>query len=64
MITNIEGAFRSEQAAAIVSPVLQATLPSVATAEQVASAITFLLCDDAANINGAILPCDGGWSAI
>ena len=51
-------------AAAVVGPVLQATLPSVATAEQVASAITFLLSRDAANINGAILPCDGGWSAI
>jgi NAD(P)-dependent dehydrogenase (short-subunit alcohol dehydrogenase family) len=64
VLTNIEGAFRSEHAAAIVGPVLQATLPSVATAEQVAAAITFLLSDDAANINGAILPCDGGWSAI
>lgn len=64
VITNIEAAFRSEEAAAVVGPVLQATLPSVATAEQVASAITFLLSDDAANINGAILPCDGGWSAI
>ncbi len=64
VITNIDGAFRSEQAAAVVGPVLQATLPSVATGEQVASAITFLLSDDAANINGAILPCDGGWSAI
>ena len=42
----------------------EATLPSVATPEQVASAIAFLLSDDAANINGAILPCDGGWSAI
>lgn len=30
----------------------------------VVAAITFLLSDDAANINGAILPCDGGWSAI
>jgi len=30
----------------------------------VAAAITFLLSDDAANINGAILPTDGGWSAI
>jgi NAD(P)-dependent dehydrogenase (short-subunit alcohol dehydrogenase family) len=64
VITNIEGAFRSEQAAAIVGPVLQATLPSVATPEQVAAVITFLLSGDAANINGAILPCDGGWSAI
>jgi NAD(P)-dependent dehydrogenase (short-subunit alcohol dehydrogenase family) len=64
VITNIEASFRSEQAAALVGPVMQATLPSVATPEQVASAIAFLLSDDAANINGAILPCDGGWSAI
>jgi NAD(P)-dependent dehydrogenase (short-subunit alcohol dehydrogenase family) len=64
VLTNIEGSFRSEQAAAVVGPVLQATLPSVATPEQVAAAITFLLSDDAANINGAILPTDGGWSAI
>jgi NAD(P)-dependent dehydrogenase (short-subunit alcohol dehydrogenase family) len=64
VLTNIEGSFRSEQAAALVGPVLQATLPSVATPEQVAAVITFLLSGDAANINGAILPCDGGWSAI
>jgi NAD(P)-dependent dehydrogenase (short-subunit alcohol dehydrogenase family) len=64
VLTNIEGSFRSEHAAAVVGPVLQATLPSVATPEQVAAAITFLLSDDAANINGAILPTDGGWSAI
>jgi NAD(P)-dependent dehydrogenase (short-subunit alcohol dehydrogenase family) len=64
VLTNIEAAFRSEHAAALVGPVLQATLPSVATPEQVAAVITFLLSGDAANINGAILPCDGGWSAI
>jgi NAD(P)-dependent dehydrogenase (short-subunit alcohol dehydrogenase family) len=64
VLTNIEGAFRSEHAAALVGPVLQATLPSVAAPEQVAAVITFLLSADAANINGAILPCDGGWSAI
>ncbi len=64
VLTNIEGAFRSELAAGLVGPVLQATLPSVATAEQVAAIITFLLSGDAANVNGAILPCDGGWSAI
>jgi NAD(P)-dependent dehydrogenase (short-subunit alcohol dehydrogenase family) len=27
-----------------------------------AASITFLLSDDAVNINGAILPSDGGWS--
>jgi NAD(P)-dependent dehydrogenase (short-subunit alcohol dehydrogenase family) len=49
---------------AAAGPVLQATLPSVATAEQVASVITFLLSGDAADINGAILPGDGGWSVV
>jgi hypothetical protein len=27
-------------------------------------AITWLLGDDASNVNGTILPSDGGWSAI
>jgi NAD(P)-dependent dehydrogenase (short-subunit alcohol dehydrogenase family) len=37
-------------------------IPTIATAEQLAASITFLLTDDAVNINGAILPSDGGWS--
>jgi NAD(P)-dependent dehydrogenase (short-subunit alcohol dehydrogenase family) len=37
-------------------------IPTVATAEQLAASITFLLSDDGVNINGAILPSDGGWS--
>ncbi|WP_200872871.1 hypothetical protein [Microbacterium sp. CH12i] len=40
----------------------RAAIPSIATAEQLAASITFLLSDDAVNINGAILPSDGGWS--
>ena len=40
----------------------QQAIPSVATAEQLAASITFLLSDDAVNINGAILASDGGWS--
>jgi hypothetical protein len=36
--------------------------PSIATAEQLAASITFLLSDDGVNINGAILASDGGWS--
>lgn len=36
-------------------------IPPVATAEHLAASITFLLSDDAVNINGAILPSDGGW---
>lgn len=38
-------------------------MPPIATAEQLAASITFLLSDDGANINGAVLPSDGGWSA-
>lgn len=40
----------------------QAAIPTVATAEQLAASITFLLSDDGVNINGAVLPSDGGWS--
>lgn len=37
-------------------------IPPIATAPQLAASITFLLSDDGVNINGAILPSDGGWS--
>lgn len=39
-----------------------ATMPSVATAEQIAASITFVLSGDAVNVNGAVLASDGGWS--
>ncbi|BCY06903.1 SDR family NAD(P)-dependent oxidoreductase [Actinoplanes sp. L3-i22] len=42
-------------------PFLQ-LIPAVAAAEHLAAAITFLLSDDAVNLNGVILPSDGGWS--
>lgn len=40
----------------------QKMIPTLATAEKLAASITFLLSDDGININGAILPSDGGWS--
>lgn len=40
-----------------------ASMPEIATPEQLAASITFLLSDDSTNINGAVLPSDGGWSA-
>jgi NAD(P)-dependent dehydrogenase (short-subunit alcohol dehydrogenase family) len=40
----------------------QAAIPTIATAEQLAASITFLLSDDGVNINGAVLASDGGWS--
>jgi NAD(P)-dependent dehydrogenase (short-subunit alcohol dehydrogenase family) len=51
----------SESGSARLAP-FQAQIPTVATAEALAASITFLLSDDAVNINGAILPSDGGWS--
>ncbi|MFI0238740.1 SDR family NAD(P)-dependent oxidoreductase [Streptomyces sp. NPDC016845] len=41
---------------------MRVAIPSLATAEELAASITFLLSKDAVNINGAILPSDGGWS--
>lgn len=39
-------------------------LPPLAEPEQLAASITFLLSDDGTNVNGVILPSDGGWSVI
>ncbi|GAA2460795.1 SDR family NAD(P)-dependent oxidoreductase [Streptomyces macrosporus] len=41
---------------------MRVAIPGLATAEEPAASITFLLSKDAVNINGAILPSDGGWS--
>jgi len=51
----------SEAGSARLQP-FQSAIPSLATAEQLAASITFLLSDDGVNLNGAILPSDGGWS--
>jgi len=63
-ITNIEGAMKSELAAQRVGPILQVVIPAPVTADILANSITWLLSDDAANVNGVILPSDGGWSAV
>jgi NAD(P)-dependent dehydrogenase (short-subunit alcohol dehydrogenase family) len=64
VLTNIEAPFRSEAAAARLGPLLQTVVPPPAQPEQLAAAITWLLSDDASNVTGAVLPSDGGWSAI
>lgn len=51
----------SERGSARLAP-FQGAIPSLATAEELAASITFLLSDDAVNINGAIVASDGGWS--
>lgn len=62
--TNIEAPFGSAYAAERIGPFLQVTVPPVATPEQLAAAITWLLSDDAANVSGVILASDGGWAAV
>lgn len=42
---------------------MRVAIPGLAMAEELAASITFLLSKDAVNVNGAILPSDGGWSA-
>ncbi len=51
----------SQEGTARLRP-FQNMIPPIALPEQLAASITFLLSDDATNINGAILPSDGGWS--
>ncbi|MGO4586220.1 SDR family NAD(P)-dependent oxidoreductase [Arthrobacter sp. 2RAF6] len=63
-ITNIEAVWGSQLAAERLGPLMQATVPTPATASQLAASITFLLSDDGTNVNGAILASDGGWSAL
>ncbi|WP_285247371.1 SDR family NAD(P)-dependent oxidoreductase [Pseudarthrobacter sp. efr-133-R2A-89] len=63
-ITNIEANWGSELAAGRLGPLMQANIPTPATAAQLAASITFLLSDDGTNVNGAVLASDGGWSAL
>lgn len=51
----------SEEGAQKLKP-FQAQIPTVAPPEHIAASITFLLSDDGMNINGVVLPSDGGWS--
>jgi NAD(P)-dependent dehydrogenase (short-subunit alcohol dehydrogenase family) len=62
--TSIEAPWKSQLAQARIGPVMQAVIPPVAQPEQLAATICWLASDDAANVNGVVLPSDGGWSAI
>lgn len=62
VITNIEARFASELGAERVRGAM-AIMPEAVEADALAASITFLLSEDSVNINGAILPSDGGWAA-
>jgi NAD(P)-dependent dehydrogenase (short-subunit alcohol dehydrogenase family) len=61
VLTNIEAKYESTLGSERVNMVL-ATIPDAANPEALAASITFLLSDDGVNLNGVVLPSDGGWS--
>lgn len=61
VLTNIEAKYESRLGEERVNSVL-VTIPEAAEASHLAAVITYLLSDDSVNINGAVLPSDGGWS--
>jgi NAD(P)-dependent dehydrogenase (short-subunit alcohol dehydrogenase family) len=61
-ITNIEATFASPLGAERVR-VGMSVMPDAAESDALAASITFLLSDDGVNVNGVVLPSDGGWSA-
>ncbi|MFW7413548.1 SDR family NAD(P)-dependent oxidoreductase [Demequina sp. SO4-18] len=63
VITGIEASFDSELGGRRIRTAMGA-MPTPVGPESLAASITFLLSDDGHNVNGAILPSDGGWSAV
>jgi NAD(P)-dependent dehydrogenase (short-subunit alcohol dehydrogenase family) len=55
---------RSEYAGSRVGPILQTNIPPAAPPEHLAASIVWLLSDESTNINGVVLPNDGGWSTV
>ena len=60
-ITNIEATFGSPLGAERVQ-LGMSVISDAVEADALAASITFLLSDDGVNVNGAIIPSDGGWS--
>lgn len=61
--TGMDIAFRSEYAQERTAAVLTTATPIVEP-EVVTRALLWLLSDDSTNVNGVILPTDGGWSTV
>lgn len=62
VITNIEARFASPLGEARMRTGM-AIMTDAVEASALAASITFLLSDDGVNLNGVVLPSDGGWSA-
>lgn len=62
--TNIDAEFGSAYGAAVLGPVMTATLPHMVSDEQIGSVHAWLLSDESATVNGAVIAADGGWSVV
>lgn len=62
-LTNMQASFDSALGRDRILPVL-ALAPAPVEAARIAASITFVLSDDAVNLNGVVLPSDGGQSVI
>jgi NAD(P)-dependent dehydrogenase (short-subunit alcohol dehydrogenase family) len=62
--TNIDFTFKSDYAAARTAPILQHAVTASVEPDVIAKPICWLLSDDSENVNGVILPSDGGWTTI
>jgi NAD(P)-dependent dehydrogenase (short-subunit alcohol dehydrogenase family) len=62
VMTNIGFESRSAFGSEVVARHIT-TIPTLAEPEEIAASICWLASDDAANVNGAVLAVDGGWSA-
>ena len=63
VITGIQASFDSELGQGRIQRAMGA-MPDPVGPESLAASITFLLSYDRHNVNGAIVPSDGGWSAV
>jgi NAD(P)-dependent dehydrogenase (short-subunit alcohol dehydrogenase family) len=61
--TNIQGDVRSKLASERIMPLIRSSISRMGTPEELAATILWLASAEAANINGALLAVDGGWSA-
>ncbi|MES2086147.1 MAG: SDR family NAD(P)-dependent oxidoreductase [Pseudomonadota bacterium] len=61
--TSIDGASRSDHGWSRIGRLLEVQAPPVAEPDSLAASILWLLSDEAENINGVVLPSDGGWAA-